>query len=314
MNNNQEWKNTSEERWHIMCHPSRLKKDSKQVEIKVVQRLGDCKKTNGVKKLVCYSLWGTRSVYAEGAFTNAELVPIIYGKDWTVRIYVANDVPESTILKLLSLNAQVYIMNTDSKSAGSVGAFWRLLPMGEKNTIMLSRDLDSRVSYREFLAVKKWLTSDMSFHRMYDSNMDAFNKFTWRGTPCKVPFYAGMFGAKSQNSRSIVPNIQNLINKWNYKFMYGGEELFLAKIILNIARKKGVFTHIMKGHSKEQGSLFLNPEDKQEQATMMKFASPEHMRKYFIHQEYFKDQPGFTAKSYLTFTKVPYLLPPRLRK
>ena len=100
---------------------------------------------------------------------------------------------------------------------------------------------------------------------------------------------------------------------WRYGEI-GGEELFLAKRILNIARKKGVFTHIMKGHSKEQGSLFLNPEDKQEQATMMKFASPEHMRKYFIHQEYFKDQPGFTAKSYLTFTKVPYLLPPRLRK
>ena len=119
-----------------------------------------------------------RNIYHKGAYANADLVPKIYGTDWTVRVYVASDIPPHVIEKLLSKNAQVFVMNTNSTDAGALGAFWRFLPLGEKNTTLLTRDLDSRPTHREAIAVREWLASPMKFHRIYDIKTTTMCPFT----------------------------------------------------------------------------------------------------------------------------------------
>ena len=287
--NNGDFKNS---RRHVVCYPSTLKEDSVQIKIKVLKKFYpiSSKVSNGkVKKLVCFSLWGKRKIYHKGAFTNASLVPKIYGKDWKVRVYVASDIPKSVISNLLRRNAEVFVMNTNSTEAGSIGAFWRFLPLSETNTILLTRDLDSRPTYRESLAVKEWLRSKMKFHRIYDTNMDEFNvidKKMFKGKPCIVPFFAGLFGAISK-SKPVVPNILSKINKYKYKFSYGGEEKFLSDIILPIAKLKGIYTSIMHAHNIRQGSLFLKETNKHMVSKMKHIpVTKQGMTKYQVHAEY----------------------------
>lgn len=283
------FKNT---RRHIMCHPQDLKKNTFNASINVVEhypskpRVGT--KSNPLK-LVCYSLWGSRDIYHQGAYANAVLIPKIYGNSWQVRVYVSSTIPKRVIKRLLNLDAQVFVMNTSCNEAGSLGAFWRFLPLGDKHVTLLTRDLDSRPTRREALGVKRWLRSKMHFHRIYDTNMDDFEaipKELFRGKPCIVPFFAGLFGARS-DSKPIVPSIQKMINNYPYKFAYGGEEKFLAEKILPIAKKKGVYTSIMKGHDEKQGSLFLNKKDKHEFSHLLPIPVDKNsMIKYQVHAEY----------------------------
>ena len=306
-----------EQRKHVVCHPHLLKPDTRSFQIKVVKKLYPTKcACSEKKKLVCYSLWGMRHIYHKGAYANAVLVPKIYGSDWTVRVYVASDIPPLVIKKLLSKNAQVFVMNTNSTDAGALGAFWRFLPLGEKNTTLLTRDLDSRPTHREAIAVREWLASPMKFHRIYDTNMDDFNAMNrslFKGKPCIVPFFAGLFGARS-NSRPVVSGIGKKIHKFKYKFAYGGEEKFLADEILPIAKNKGVFTSIMHAHNKRQASLFLGPNSKQQFSTLKRIpVTKNNMTKYQVHAEYYpsnKSAPVTAGKFMKAFKQNNIMLPP----
>ena len=64
-------------------------------------------------------------------------------------------------------------------------AVWRFLPTLDPSvTVMMSRDLDSRITERERAAVAEWLESDKSLHAMRDH--------PWH----TVPLMAGGWGAK----------------------------------------------------------------------------------------------------------------------
>lgn len=288
-------------RRHIMCHPEDLRKNSFNASIQVIEHY-PCSIPEGTKdkplKLVCYSLWGSRDIYHQGAYANSVLIPLIYGKDWQVRVYVSSTIPKRVITRLLKLGAQVFVMNTSCSEAGSLGAFWRFLPLGDKYTTLLTRDLDSRPTHREALSVKKWLKSKMYFHRIYDTNMDDFEaipKEFFRGKPCIVPFFAGLFGARS-NFRPVVAKINTMINNYSYKFAYGGEEKFLAEKILPIAKKKGIHTSIMKGHDIRQASLFLNKKDKHDFSYLLPIPiDKQSMIKYQVHAEYRRSNSNTTT-------------------
>lgn len=171
-------------------------------------------------KLISFSLWGTSPKYLVGAVRNAELAKEIY-PDWTCRFYVGSSVPYGYIHKLNSFdNTQV----VEKPEFGDwTGMYWRFEPASENGVeVMISRDTDSRLSLREKAAVDEWLESDKGFHIMRDH--------PWH----KYPILGGMWGCK----KKVIPNIKELMNKWNKQDSYGTDYDFLANIILPIINDK----------------------------------------------------------------------------
>ena len=116
-----------------------------------------------MKKIVSFCLWGTSSKYTVGAVKNAELCKGLYC-GWEVVFYVSSCTPSNIIHRLTELGCTVINMGSGDWTA----MFWRFTPAFEVDTIMISRDTDSRVSSRERQAVEEWLASDKDFHIMRD--------------------------------------------------------------------------------------------------------------------------------------------------
>lgn len=133
-------------------------------------------------KIIAFALWGDNPVYTIGAIRNVELAKNIY-PGWQCHFYV-NRVPDD-ILKRLSefKNVSVHIMIPSKwakygRRAGDAqpenSMFWKFMPYinldfeHKSNSFMLSRDTDSRLSWRERYAVDEWMSSGKLFHIMRD--------------------------------------------------------------------------------------------------------------------------------------------------
>jgi hypothetical protein len=173
------------------------------------------------KKVIAFSLYGTKQMYQDGAIENSILVKKYY-PDWECRFYVSEEIPQNTIQQLQSNGANIInkirVDNID-------GMFWRFLPMSEVNLdYLIVRDADSRILPREVEAVSAWKDSKNDFHIMRDHP----------GHVILIP--GGMFGVKG----GVIKNIEQLIENWKLKRKkqnlgwadeYGLDQLFLAQII-----------------------------------------------------------------------------------
>lgn len=144
---------------------------------------------NYMKKIISFCLWGTNKIFIQGAIENAKLAKIIY-PDWIARFYVAEHINKTVIEQLLSFGAEVKICKWTKKTNGT---FWRFLPLMETDVShFISRDVDSRLSFREARAVNEWLLSDKVVHsiRDYKSHIDCIQ--------------AGLFGIKCNEFKRIL--------------------------------------------------------------------------------------------------------------
>ena len=176
-------------------------------------------------KIISFCLWGNDPKYTVGAIKNAELAKSIY-PDWTCRFYVANDVPNMIIFNLeIFDNVEVVNMN---KSGDWTSMFWRFLPAGEPDVdVMISRDTDSRLNYREKAAVDEWLESDKVFHIMRDHPSHKF------------PVLGGMWGAK----KNAVPMMKEMIEDFGGTNEYGTDYVFFADKVLPTLNKEDIMVH-----------------------------------------------------------------------
>ena len=97
-------------------------------------------------KIISFSLWGVDLKYLKGAIKNAHLAREIY-PDWTCRFYVGKSVPYPFVAQLKSMdNVQV----VEKEEHGDwTSMFWRFEPASEPDVeVMISRDTDSRLTYR----------------------------------------------------------------------------------------------------------------------------------------------------------------------
>jgi len=168
-----------------------------------------------MNKVVSFCLWGNNKLYTHGAIANAELMSEIY-PGWIMFLYYDyKTVPIDIVKKLESLNVRMIpmICNPDSIEA----MFWRFRPATLNNVeIMLSRDCDSRLDYREKACVEEWLSSDKIFHSIRDHQFH------------NVPILGGMWGLK-QCSGNIIKNY--MLDNWPKKKNKGDDQLFLTNII-----------------------------------------------------------------------------------
>ena len=133
-------------------------------------------------KVISFCLWGNDPEYCVGAIRNAEMAKEVY-PGWETWFYVHENVETATTSKLKELSSKV-ITYTGSEDAD--GMFQRFLPMLESNVdIFISRDCDSRLSDKEYQAVRDWEDSAFQFHSLKDHPAHE-----------NPPVLGGMWGAK----------------------------------------------------------------------------------------------------------------------
>jgi len=165
------------------------------------------------KKVICFSLWGNDLKYTYGAIRNAEIAKTVY-PDWICRYYIGKSTDQSVIEELNLLdNTEIILMDEDGDWTGM---FWRFHAASDPTvSVMLSRDSDSRVCYREKFAVEEWLNSDKSFHIMRDH-------------PChQTQILGGMWGVKNPK----LSNIKTLIDNYTKGNFWQVDQNFLREVI-----------------------------------------------------------------------------------
>ena len=166
-------------------------------------------------KIISFSLWGTRDLYLHGALVNARLTAE-YFPGWTVHIYHDNTVPQETLAKLAKWSHIKLIKVSD----GSYGMFWRFEPLFQ-NAIVIVRDLDSRITWRDVRAVNEWLASGktLSVIRDHDEHY-------------KVPIPGGLMGARGPLPMHLMRSVRDFSRISQYNM----DQIWLAQHVWPIFR------------------------------------------------------------------------------
>jgi len=176
------------------------------------------KPTKAGARMLSYSLYGNEARYTQGAIANARMFKHVY-PGWGMRVYYDSSVPE-TILETLKTHGVQLVNFTGSKLNKMT---WRFLPISERNIERFcSRDIDSRLSLRERVAVDEWISSGRKFHVLRDH--PSHSNFAMSG---------GMWCAKSR----VIPNLELLLEQATLNDDYLKDMDFLNEKIWPLARK-----------------------------------------------------------------------------
>lgn len=182
---------------------------------------------------ICFSLWGKNKKYLYGAVKNAALSKIHF-PEWECMFFVDESVDDETLSAIDSHNNINIVKdgfqkfeNRDNNEYGkSGGYFWRFIPMFESNDIIISRDVDSRLSERDRISVYEWLNSDKNFHTIRDHPVHRKN------------IQAGMFGVRN----GILVPYKDLFFKFVGGSNSGTDEDFLNNAIYPLV-SNSIFVH-----------------------------------------------------------------------
>jgi hypothetical protein len=194
-----------------------------------------------MKKIISFSLWGNNLRYCGGAIVNAQLAQIHY-PDWECWFYYDASVPKIYINSLNNFKNVRTILVDD----GTFGAFWRFRAM-QKDTIVISRDTDSRLSEREKRIVDEWLATDkkLSVIRDHTAHYD-------------FPILAGMWGLKDGLADSLMEGIKRYWSTHTYLV----DQFYLRDVVWPVLKDKTMVHGIkecvwMRENYKEVGRDFI---------------------------------------------------------
>ena len=158
-------------------------------------------------KIFSMSVWGENPRYIIGAKKNIELAKKFF-PEFKVKLYV------DKIENFKDFSKEIEIIEITD---GSNGAFWRFYPLFEnENNIVLVRDSDGRITYREQQAIEEWLKSEKSFHMMYDH--EAHYEF---------PIMAGLFAYKGRLPMEMLEKME----MYKKQYYYTVDQVFLREIV-----------------------------------------------------------------------------------
>jgi len=140
--------------------------------------------------VICFSLWGDNPFYTVGALKNIPLAEK-YFNGWTCRFYIGPSTPKDVVNQIeMEDNTEVILMTEDE---GWDGMYWRFYAMNDPDVdIMISRDVDCRLSNRDSHAVNEWLQSGKTLHIMRDHPMHS------------EPIMGGMWGCKTKRMFELI--------------------------------------------------------------------------------------------------------------
>jgi hypothetical protein len=166
-----------------------------------------------MKKVISFSLWGDNFRYIGGALQNASLARIFY-PDWICRFYVGGSTDPQFFEKIKKYdNVEIVVM---PEAGNWTGMFWRFFAASDLSVdVMVSRDADSRLGFREKHATDEWLKSNKQFHIMRDHPNHG------------VPILGGMWGVKGR----LLSDMQELSKNYKPGNFWQTDQIFLSKLV-----------------------------------------------------------------------------------
>ena len=117
-----------------------------------------------LRRVLSFSLYGNSTRYSDGAIANSRLFTSVY-HDWEMWVYHDHTVSDIILDKLRSSGVTLIDMSKSDLNPMN----WRFLPASDESIDRFcSRDIDSRLSLREFAAVREWLDSRFKVHMIRD--------------------------------------------------------------------------------------------------------------------------------------------------
>ena len=160
-------------------------------------------KQSSGKKVISFSLFGSKPLYFLGAELNIKEAKEIY-PDFICRFYCTQDVPNLEKLKSLAEAGECELIVPDLSSPP---IFWRILACDDPHIdVCLQRDCDSIVNHREKAAVDAWLNSSKTLHLMHDCKRGHFHKVM-----------AGMWGIKKTDKFNFSNELNQFFIQKKYK-------------------------------------------------------------------------------------------------
>lgn len=132
-------------------------------------------------RVISYSLFGDPSSfefnwYLRGAYFNIRMNRILLPEFHTI-IHTTPELIEkyySFWQGLGQLNKKLTIQEQDNNPQRCEGMLWRMIPLFEESIeLVLCRDLDSVITYREALCIYEWLSRKEAFHAINDNSSHA---------------------------------------------------------------------------------------------------------------------------------------------
>lgn len=169
-----------------------------------------------LKKYIIFQIWGSDPLFLIGLIENIKLAPSIY-PGWKIRIYF-NNVPDQWLELIKTFPVELIKEKFNDKLRFQI---WRILPLFDKKIdIFICRDTDSRINFREKVAVEEWINLEKPIHIMRD-----------HPTGHKTIILAGMCGFNNIIIKKTLKLKNNeLIHQLNLED-YDSDQEFLRKII-----------------------------------------------------------------------------------
>lgn len=170
------------------------------------------RRSNDGVNVISFSLYGDSERYVSGALANALLIHWAY-PGWVMRVYYDDSVNPGTIRKLKEASVQL----VDMSQAEMNPMNWRFLSASDDTVkVACFRDVDSRLSLREYAAVSIWLERREGAHMIRDHPGHKHH-----------PLMGGMWCVK----RGVLRNIRDLIKEYPKVSHFNADQEFLRDII-----------------------------------------------------------------------------------
>jgi hypothetical protein len=177
---------------------------------------------------------------------NSENAKTFY-PDWVVRIHTVglSKSDEETLLQ----HSNVELLRCKRFQSKYRMAMARFLAVDDPNVLYtIVRDLDSRLNFRELMAVNEWIASGLGFHSMRDHQAHI------------VPVMAGMFGMRRGmfgNATSMTALVQKAITKYPDNVVpgcCGDDQNFLSMFVWPRIKSTTMDHDSTPGRGKRHGS------------------------------------------------------------
>jgi hypothetical protein len=168
-----------------------------------------------MNQVISYSLYGNEMRFNVGAIKNAELAQRFF-PGFISRYYYGRTVPKWVLSTLLTF-PNVELIRVDDVE-NSISRTWRFMACLDTNIdVVLSRDVDARLSLREAEAHQEFLDSQFNFHIIRD-----------HPTGHNYVISAGMFAMKTQAYGNLM---HKKLLEYEFRDEYMADQNFLATAI-----------------------------------------------------------------------------------
>ena len=165
-----------------------------------------------MKQVISYSLYGNQMRFLVGAIKNAELAQRFF-PGFTVRYYYGRSVPR-WVLSTLNIFPHVELIKVDEPE-DNIARTWRFMACTDMGVdVVLSRDVDARLSLREAEAHQEFMDSQFGFHIIRD-----------HPTGHGYLISAGMFAMKTEKWGNLM---HQLLTQHDFRDEYMADQNFMT--------------------------------------------------------------------------------------